>query len=467
MKYTILLSLLMMASFLSAQEEKEDKKEPPKLMMVRAEESYAYLKDKENSPFEKDLFDPIKLIPLSKNKNVYLTLGGEIRPRSELFINRLWSDEDEFFYSQRISFHINLNLGKYLRLFGELYHGYTSHRKEFAQYDLLDWHQGFIEFRIPFKKSKLFARLGRQELGLGAARLVGLREGPNIRRTFDLARIIYKQKTTTIQAFYGKEVRPSFEVFDNNFSLFDEGATNPRLWGLYTQFIINKVNGTNELYYLGFHAQTSSFADIVGQEWRHTVGLRRFGNIKKWKYNTELVYQFGKLGNSRISAFNIETDWHFVFENTSWRPSLGLKLDFSSGDRKAGDSRLNTFNPMFVNPAIYSLAAVVVPANLLSIHPSITLTPLENLRIYLDWGWFMRTSINDDLYQPPRFINRPANGITQRYIGQQIGFEVDYEFNRNIKLMLDFTYFIAGSFIKNTGAAENMIHIAPTLSFKF
>ena len=40
-----------------SQEAKEEKKEAPKLKMFRAEENYNYLKDKENSPYEKDYLD--------------------------------------------------------------------------------------------------------------------------------------------------------------------------------------------------------------------------------------------------------------------------------------------------------------------------------------------------------------------------------------------------------------------------
>lgn len=466
--FVLLLVIWTMALFAQETTEKE-KKEPPKLKIVRAEENYSYLKDKDTNPYESDIFDVLKLIPLSKNKAFYFTLGGEFRPRGEFFINRAWEEEDVFYYSQRLSLHTNIQLSKYVRVFGEFYHGFTSHEPEIVEYDLIDWHQGFVEVKLPFKKNTmhLSLRFGRQELGLGAARLVGLREGPNIRRTFDLARTIYHYKSTTAQIFYGKEVRPSFGAFDNTFSLFNETAPNPKLWGAYVQFSIKKISGKNELYYLGFHSKNAAFADITGEEIRHTIGLRRFGAIKKWKYNTELIYQFGALDGNTISAFNFETDWHFVFEGTKWEPNIGLKLDFSSGDFFSGDNQLNTFNPMFVNPAIYSLSGLITPVNLISIHPSLTLTPVKNLRVYIDFGWFLRTSLNDGLYQPPRFVRRTNSGATERYIGSQLGFEIDYELNRHIMFMLDFSYFFPGDFIHQTGEAFNTMHIATTVSFKF
>ena len=132
-------------TFAIAQPEiEETKKEPPKFKLTRAEENYDYLRDKENNPYKKGLLDVIKFIPLNVDKTINLSFGGEIRPRVESFTNRNWTEEDVTFYTQRLSLHFNLNLGSYVRLFGELYHGYTSHRREFLGYDEIDWHQGFI-----------------------------------------------------------------------------------------------------------------------------------------------------------------------------------------------------------------------------------------------------------------------------------------------------------------------------------
>ncbi len=399
-----------------------------------------------------------------------MSFGGQIRPRFEHYSNRLWQGNvDQDFYSQRIALHTDLVLGKYVRVFGELYHGYTSHEKEFAEYDEVGFHQAFIDFKIPLQESSsLVFRLGRQEMAFGAARLVGFREGPNIRRTFDATRATYKVGKTNIQAFYGKEVRPLFEAFDNKFTLFDGDATNPQLWGLYSKFKIKNFTGLNELYYFGFQSDQSRFNDVSGEETRHSIGLRRFGKLgKRWNYNTELIYQFGEIGNSDISAFNIEMDWHYELINTIWRINPGLKLEYTSGDKHLGDGKVNTFNPMFVNPAYYSLAATITPVNMISVHPSVSVQPTEKLNLYAEWGFFWRASKNDGLYSPPRFVARPANGITDKSLGNQLGFKAEYEFNRHLSLELDISYFIAGDFLKESGESENIFHFAPTLSYKF
>lgn len=464
----ILVLLFLGFTKLTAQTE-EVPKEPPPLLMFRAEEQYSYLKVAEDSPYESAFGDKLRYVSITGNKKVYFTFGGQYRARVESFTNKNWTDESENFYSQRLAVHSNLQLGSRLRLFGELYHGLTSIGDQIPEDDLVDLHQGFLEV-TPWKteKNSLIIRAGRQELNLGASRLVGFREGPNIRRSFDLAKISVNLNQNLIQLLYGKEVNQVAEAFDNTSNIFEnkEEAINPTLWGVYTQYPELLKNGTIEAYYLGFHSPFATYNDESGEEFRHSIGLRSKGNVGSFGYNTEFIYQFGEVGNATVSAYDIETDWTYKFSSLKCTPLLGIRLDFSSGDREAADDRVGTFNPLFVNPAIYSLAAVNTPSNLTSFHPNITFYPSENLSIYLDYAFFFRTQENDGFYSPPRFLTRPAEDIADRRIGDVVGLQIEYEINRNISADLRSSYFIRGSFIEATGGTKNTFYIAPTLSFK-
>ncbi len=470
MKWGILfLSMLCIAQSGKGQEPAENQLlPPPPFQTERAGEQYGYLKDKGKNPYEKGLWDGLKFIPLNEDGHFYLTLGGEFRPRLEIYTNRNWTSEDETFYSQRLNFHTQIHLGQYVRIYGEIYHGYTSNARQLTQDDQIDLHQAFVEFKTPLSaEGRLAVRLGRQEMGLGAGRLADLRDGPNIRRSFDMARLIYQRKNGSIQAFYGKEVLVGFKAFDNKFSLFDNDASNAELWGVYGSFSFNDQRSI-EIYYLGFQSKFSAYSDVAGAESRHSFGLRSFGMVgKKWKYNTEVIYQLGTIGDSDIGAFNIETDWHYIFAGAKWKPTLGLKFDWSSGDKAIGDGRLRTFNPMFVNPAIYSLAGLNTPVNLLSIHPSITVYPRQNFMVNLEYALLFRASVADGLYGPPRFQTRMANEKADRHLGDVIGLLLFYAHNRNLSFNLRGSYFISGGFLEETGDSESTFQIAPTANFKF
>jgi hypothetical protein len=206
----------------------------------------------------------------------------------------------------------------------------------------------------------------------------------------------------------------------------------------------------------------------MAEERRHSIGLRRWGNIGSgFRYNTELIYQFGSFGDKDINAFAIEGDWYYRFIYAKWKPEVGMKLDYISGDRKHGDDKLNTFNPLFNNPTYFGLLGKIAPMNLMDIHPSLRLEPNEKIEIILDWDFFWRVSKEDGLYRPPRFLNREGHEAESRWIGHQPSFEFSYLINRHFKLKVETSYFITGDFIQETGESKNLFHFATTSSFKF
>ncbi len=433
----------------------------------RAEENYISLKDSSHLLGQ----EAIKFIPLAKDKSAYLSIGGSFRPRFEHFTNDSWIAGNNLnYYTHRLAFHTDFHLGRGIRLFGELQHGYRTDGEIFLQTDDLDIHQGFIEFKTAGENPLTF-RLGRQEMKLGVGRLVDLRVGPNVRRAFDLGKVSFQQDQFHIDAFYGKEANINFGVFDNDFTLFEEGATNPILWGIYSQFLVSEnMNSKHsmELYYLGFQSDFSAFSDVTGEETRHSIGLRSFGSINhKFQFNTEFIYQFGDLAGNTISAFNFETDWKYTISAKKWRPTIGVKLDWSSGDRDLADGRLNSFNPMFVNPGMYSLAAVNTPVNLLSFHPSLLLFPSRKWLINVEYAFFYRSTVEDGFYSPPRIQTRPVNGITARHLGNVIGLFLEYEYNRNAAFDVRSSYFIPASFMKESGASASIFQLASTITLTF
>lgn len=438
----------------------------PDINLLRGEESYVFL----DSVEKKTIFlQPLKLIALDRDNSIFLSLGGEYRARLEHFTNKDYSSEDLTYYSHRISFHSSLQFGFKIRFFGELYSGFvTGSEPVFLESDEIDLHQGFFEWK-PLNSSNLNAtlRLGRQEIGYGVSRLIGIREGPNMRRSFDMARLMIRKQNASLDVMYGKEVDISPNSFDNRANIFKNDKLNPSLWGIYHRRPFLKDIGKLDVYYFGFHSNFSRFNDVSGQELRHSVGVRSYGNKGRLSYNTELIIQWGDIDNNAIFAYNVETDWKYTFIEKGWKPRIGIKIDWSSGDKTIGDGRIGTFNPIFVNPAIYSLAAVNTPANITSLHPSFEFYPTGGLRVIIDYAFFYRTQSNDGLYTPPRFLTREANGVDTKHIGDALGLQISYEINRNISFDLRSSYFIAGQFIKATGDSENTFYIAPTLSLKF
>jgi hypothetical protein len=456
---TFIFYLLLVFSFIAKAQEL------PPIKALRAEENYESVL-KNDSLKNATFLNQLKAIPFTKKRSIYLSLGGEFRPRWEHTDNKNWSSQetaDERFYSQRIMFHTDLHVGKHIRFFGQLTHGRVSLEEPiYTQSDQLDLHQAFAEFLIPIQSTTLKIRAGRQELLLGSGRLMALRDGPNSRRSFEMARIMLENKAYTTNLFFGREVKVPDGFFDND----SEDA--PYTWGMGINAKTEKILGNTSLYYIGFDAESVKYNDGVSHETRHTIGLRRFGSLgKRFKYNTEINYQFGEFGGKSISAFSIEGDWHYNLINTKFKPDLGLKLDYISGDKNTGDDKLGTFNPYFNNPAYFGLIIQVAAMNMFDIHPSIKLQLSEKFSAIAEVDMYWRSQLNDGLYAGSKALLRASNNNRSRFIGWQSGLKLDYEINRFLKLSSENYYFVAGDFVKETGDAKNTFYSSLTMWIGF
>ncbi len=437
---------------------------PPPYIILRAEENYEYLRN--GSPFKRDIFDPIKFISLNRESSAFLTFGGELRPRFRFVDNENWGTRSSGLYSQRISLHGALTLGPRVRFFSEFYHGLLSIKaKGFTEDDNLDVHQGFIESQFPLKnESSLRIRIGRQELSYGSARLVGIREGPNMRRSFDAARIVYRDKKVSLEGFLGSEVVIGFEAFDN------KRNEDMIFWGFFTQVNEGVLPGlgASQFYFFTFDVQNVFYQEGQGEETRYTLGFRRFGKIgASFQFNSELMVQFGTFGSNEIFAAALQTDFYYGFYEMNLKPVIGLKVDYISGDREMGDGKLNTFNPFFANPTYFGLITQIAPINLFDIHPSLKLEISDNVELVMDWDIYWRANESDGVYAPPRFLTREGQESQSRFIGHQIGTVITYQMGRHITWSTEMSYFVPGSFVGETGPDENIFYLASTLSFKF
>lgn len=164
---------------------------PPPLMPTRYDEDYSYLADP--NARSGAWWEPLKYIPSDENPDVYLTLGGEIRLRYEGYENNNWgqgpADDDGYLWYRALA-SADMHLGEHVRLFGELIGAWAEGKQPFespideTDVDLL---QGFVDLTVPLggDNTSLTLRPGRQLLSYGTERLIGVRYGPNVLRTFD------------------------------------------------------------------------------------------------------------------------------------------------------------------------------------------------------------------------------------------------------------------------------------------
>jgi len=168
--------------------------------------------------------DPAKYVGLGAADH-YLTMGGEVRTAYELFINEDYGrtpQDDSGSWLLRMMLHSNVRLGSHARGFAQLKSTHEAGRDGGptpVDVDRLDLHQGFAEVSIGDprrKRSTSFSvRTGRQELLYGAGRLIDVRDGPTVRRSFDAVLARLASRFIIADGLFALEVPVNPGVFDD------------------------------------------------------------------------------------------------------------------------------------------------------------------------------------------------------------------------------------------------------------
>jgi hypothetical protein len=454
------------------QSDEKSKKEttPPAYKLLRYEEDYSYLKDPSRRT---DFWDRIKYIPLCGRDHWYLSLGGELRERYE-FIHR----EDEGAAPanakgnnadllQRYLLHGDVHLGPYFRFFGQFMTGLEDGRiggpRPDIDRDAFDVHQAFADFVLPLpgEKHTLTARLGRQEFEYGSGRLIDVRDGPNLRLSFDAARLLLRCGDLQLDGWWGKPVRDRPGVFD------DDPDPARSFWGVYAVHPLPLLpQGNIDLYYLGFENKDAVYAQGPGYELRHSLGTRLWGRPLPWEYNLEYLWQFGRFGAGNIEAWSAAHAIRYNFSDRPLKPRLGLRCDFASGDHNPATANLQTFNPLFPSGIYFNLLNPVGPLNIIDLHPTLDLYAGDKLTLSVDWDFFWRESLGDGVYRISGTPLRTGVGGS-RYVGNCPALTVVWNPTRHVSVLTSYIHFFAGPYFQANPPNKDTDYLTVWLDYKF
>lgn len=445
----------------------KDRFEPPAYQKLRYDENYLYLRDPAK---RSDLWDPIKYLPLNNEGDWYLSLGGEARERYEFYNNYRWNPaslDDDGYLLQRYLLHADLHLGPSLRVFSQLQASLEDWREggpRGTDEDRLDVHQFFVDLRLPVhvaENDRITLRVGRQELMYGSQRLISVRESPNIRRAFDAVRLLTHFGDLHVDAFLARPVEDDPGSFD------DWGDDDTKFWGVYASHPFPLLAGASvDLYYLGLDRPDATFVQDTSEEQRHSVGGRLFGKHGAWDYNLEGVFQWGSFGSGDIIAWTVASDTGYTFEGIACTPRVGLRADVISGDTSPTDNTLGTFNALFPRGAYFGEIALIGPANLLDVHPSLELHLTKSVTISADWDFFWRYSTDDGLYDNGGNVIRGADG-SARFIGHQPSIGMEWQIERHTTFSVVYSHFFAGNFIEESGPSADVDFVGAWVQYRF
>src|ERR1700756_2443550 len=232
---------------------------PKSLPLTTYDEQVEYLA---NSNCRTSPLDKIQFIPLSRdNENYYASFGFWIRERGEYASNPNWSDKPSgnLYLMQRYFLHTDLHLGERFRFFGELATSLVDGRnggpRPALDEEKMYVHQGFFDLGLwKSGRDSLTFRAGRQEIAFGSQNLVSTRDGRNIRRSVDGARLTWVKGDWTVDLL---AVRPTLE----NNDYFDNPPNHGQsFWTAYAVHPFRFLpRGNIDLYYMGLDNKSVPF----------------------------------------------------------------------------------------------------------------------------------------------------------------------------------------------------------------
>ena len=384
-----------------------------------------------------------------------LLFKAGIRERSS-YLSAADFDKDAsdtgWFWTQRLTASIDYRLSKHvsahITLLSALQDGLS--RSPVQQNDL-DYHQAYFDFGVGWN-----FRIGRQELVLGSQRLFGSREGTNVRRNWDGARLTVPagQWNTDLFAMQLVRTKPSGAFNDTSSSdrnVFGAYATHQSGW---------------DFYYFFTRQDEARRISKVGNEKRQTLGARYFGTKNSWFWNWEVAIQGGQVGEQDIQAWTVASNTGYKL-NGKMKPELMLSVNVASGDDEISDGTLKTFNALFPKGNYFSEIALLGPSNFINFNPNISLQPSPTVKLNAGINWYWRLETADGLYGPPGNIIRSASGSSSRFVNTAVSAGLDWQITEHVEFSGRASYSKPESLIEDTGAADTIQSLELTIYARF
>ncbi|MBV8158729.1 MAG: alginate export family protein, partial [Dyella sp.] len=159
----------------------------PKLSSNRWQEDWSALAD---PALRTQWGDALKYISLSDtDRNTYLSLGVNLRERTEMSDAASFGigNPDNTYLLQRLQLHADLHFASYWQAFVQIEDARTVNKQVIGGADRNPWdlRLAFLAYVRAFDTGTFKARAGRQDFAFDLQRFVSLRDGPNVRQSFD------------------------------------------------------------------------------------------------------------------------------------------------------------------------------------------------------------------------------------------------------------------------------------------
>jgi hypothetical protein len=418
------------------------------------------------------VFDPIKYIPFDEDGQFWLSMGGQLRARLEIWNNFNFGGStpkaDDSYVLGRVRLHADLHLTEYFRAFAEFKSAFLTDRqlaggRRTSDEDLAALQNAFGEIRVPGDGWEAGVQGGRRELQLGTQKLVSPLDWANARRTFDGASAFASGDGWHVDGFWSRLVIVEKKKFNKS-------SNAEQLYGIYGNLPELLPELDLDLYWLGLHLdQPRATNGTPGRVNRQTIGGRLFGTIPKTPVEVELegAGQFGTVGREDISAGMFSSLFTLPFESTPLTPAIYTGYDYASGDSGAGGS-VGTFDQLYpLVHAYLGLIDLVARQNIHAVQLGAQVSPLKRGVFKMTWHSFWLADGNDALYNAPGQVLRLDPTATSRHVGAEVDLTFTYVFVRGFDTLIGYSHFFPGNYISQSGPDEDQDFFYLSLQYTF
>ncbi|CDM62065.1 hypothetical protein LPU83_pLPU83d_0695 (plasmid) [Rhizobium favelukesii] len=295
--------------------------ERPSIKADRSQEDWSLLADPKlrNEPL-----DSLKYIPLfPSNPDSYISLGLNLREIFEVSdapaFGTVPANPRDSYWLQRAQFHVDVHLNENWQLFTQFEDVRAFNKTVVGPNDAnrFDLRLAFIGYTHETDAGTFRARVGRQDFAFDLERFMSLRDGPNVRQSFDA---VWAGWETDAWRFYGLVSQPVGYRDDDP---FDDRSSSDVLFS--GARIERQLSPTIEAcaYYTLYQRKAADFLTASGEEGRHILDIRSAGKHAGFDWDVEAMGQVGKVGSADILAWALGARTGYTFQNVSWSPRIG------------------------------------------------------------------------------------------------------------------------------------------------
>lgn len=424
---------------------------------------------------EGDPLDRLKYLPLDDDGDVYVTLPGELRLRTNYTSNPgLMKGEHQRQDIIRVVGAADVHLGSHVRLYGEFAHasssGHNIGTPTTSQDNDLVVQQAFAEVSGIIGGLDMGLRYGRQEFFDGSRMLVSQRDNNAIPYTLNGIRGWVRGRGVRLDAF---DLEPT--AYGRGGAGDDRPDKARRFSGVTLGTVVPEtLTGASGLYVDPFfwrlRRRDARWVGSEGREERYYLGAHAWGRLGDVAIDWTVNRQFGDYDGRDIDAWQVFLDQTMSVGSGKASPRVGFSFDYASGgggnESGAGAGALrNAISPHGANTP-FSHHLFLTATNLVEVAPVVSLEPIFNVRVLAEYAFAWRADTSDAIYRANGAPLARTVDSTASKTAELPRVQVQWAISPRVSITARYEHVFAGLALRQAGYGDSDF-LATWLSMRF